>query len=274
MALETLQETGALALEMGHVWRLPWSETASLIGEVEGAEAVRAALASGSGVIVLAPHLGNWEVLGLHLATLGDMVALYQPPKITELAALIKHSRERSGGRLVATDPRGIAALVKSVKRGGISGILPDQVPNSEVGALNVPFMGVECGTASLGINLINRTGAQAFMGAAFRVPGGFKVRYVPVSQAIYADDAKQALTAMNSEVEMFLNGYEAQYQWLYKRFRCRPKSDIDHYRDLKAPEPRRGNETNLRQTYRRRIGFYHPWACGFTFWFGYWPCV
>ena len=125
-----------------------------LIGEVEGAEAVRAALASGSGVIVLAPHLGNWEVLGLHLATLGDMVALYQPPKITELAAFIKHSRERSGGRLVATDPRGIAALVKCVKRGGISGILPDQVPNSEVGALNVPFMGVECGTASLGINL------------------------------------------------------------------------------------------------------------------------
>ena len=30
MALETLQETGALALEMGHVWRLPWSETASI----------------------------------------------------------------------------------------------------------------------------------------------------------------------------------------------------------------------------------------------------
>jgi len=164
------------------------------------------------------------------------MVALYKPAKIPQLDGLIRRSRERSGGRLVATDPRGIAAIVKSVKRGGISGILPDQVPDTEVGALNVPFMGVKCATAALGVNLINRAGALGFMGAAFRVPGGFKVTYVPAPDALYVDDAATALTAMNKAIEALLDGYDAQYQWLYKRFRCRPQGHNDHYRTIKTP--------------------------------------
>ena len=175
-------------------------------------------------------------MLGLHLATLGDMVALFEPPKIAELGALVQQARERSGGRLVPTNPRGIAALVKSVRAGGISGILPDQVPDSPSGGENVPFMGVTCATAALGCNLIRKSGALAFMGAALRVPGGFKVRYVPAPQALYDDDPIVALTAMNEAVADLLSGWDAQYQWQYKRFRCRPDGPVDHYRDLKAP--------------------------------------
>lgn len=232
----TLRETGALAAEMGHVWLMPWKKTERLITHVEGAHAVTAALNSGRGVIVLAPHLGNWEMLGLHLATLGDMVALFEPPKIASLGPLIHSARERSGGKLVPTTSRGIAAITKSVKQGGISGILPDQVPNTEVGAGIVPFMGVACSTAALAVNLVRRSNAQAFMGAAFRVPGGFKVCYVPAPAELYVDDQTQSLTAMNRAVEDLLRGWDAQYQWIYKRFRCRPPGDVNHYHDLKSP--------------------------------------
>jgi len=233
---DTLRETGALVTEMGHVWLLPWSRSSQLIQEVEGVEAVSDAIATGRGVVVLGPHLGNWEVLGLHLATLGAMVALFAPPKISSLGQLIKTARERSGGELVPTTPRGIAAITKSVRKGGISGILPDQVPDTEVGASNVPFMGVPCATAALGVNLINRSNALAFMGAAYRVPGGFKVCYVPAPQALYVDDQVKALTAMNQAVEQLVSGWDAQYQWLYKRFRTQPRGDVDHYRNLSAP--------------------------------------
>lgn len=233
----TLEETGALAMEMGHVWFRPWSETRELVVAVEGADLIREALATKRGVIVLGPHLGNWEVLGLHLATLGDMVALFEPPKIETLGGLIHRARERSGGRLVPTTARGIAAIVKSVRKGGISGILPDQVPDSETGGLNVPFMGVECATASLGCNLVKRSDAVAFMGAAFRVPGGFRVCYVPAPDALYGSDLQRALTAMNQAVEMLVRGRDAQYQWLYKRFRCRPTRNDDPYQNLTQPK-------------------------------------
>ena len=231
-----LEETGALACEMGHVWVKPWEYSRQLMTDVEGADLVQAALGEGQGVIILGPHLGNWEVLGLHLATLGDMVALYEPPKISALGDRIKTARERSGGRLVPTTARGLAALVKSVKGGGISGILPDQVPEQASGGRNVPFMGVPCATAALGCNLINRSGAIAFMGAALRVPGGFKVRYVPAPSALYGDDEEAALTAMNDAVEELIRGWDAQYQWLYKRFRQRPVDQPKRYNQLKVP--------------------------------------
>ncbi len=239
LVLATLEETGALAAELGHLWALPWEQSRALMREVEGADAVKQALASGRGVIVLGPHLGNWEVLGLHLATLGDMVALFEPPKIAELDALIRTSRERSGGKLVPTNPRGLAALVKSVRNGGISGILPDQVPDNEAGGMNAPFMGVECATAALGCNLVKKSGAVAFMGAALRIPGGFRVRYVPAPEAIYSDDLLESLTAMNKAVEELLQGFEAQYQWQYKRFRRFPRGEINYYRDTKVPRKR-----------------------------------
>lgn len=241
LVLATLQETGALAAEMGHVWLLPWAKSQRLITAVEGVDAVTAAITSGRGIIVLAPHLGNWEVLGLHLATLGDTVALFEPPKISSLGPLIQAARERSGGRLVPTTPRGIAAITKSVKGGGISGILPDQVPPTEVGASQVPFMGVTCTTAALGVNLISRTKAVAFMAAAFRVPGGFTLRYVPAPPSLYVNDQVKSLTAMNQAIEDLLRGWDAQYQWLYKRFRCRSSGDIDHYRDLRSPRTSEG---------------------------------
>ena len=236
---EILRETGALAGEMGHVWQAPWAHTSSLIESTDGAESVQAALASGSGVIVLGPHLGNWEVLGLHLATLGNTVALFEPPKIAGIGDLVKSSRERSGGELVPTNARGLATLVRCVRQGGISGILPDQVPASASGGLNVPFMGVDCGTASLGCNLIKRSNAQAFMGVALRTPGGFKVLYKAAPAEVYGDDEIVALTAMNNAVAELLKGYDEQYQWSYKRFRCRPDNGIDHYQNLKVPRAR-----------------------------------
>ena len=235
LVMETLRETGALAAEMGHVWLRPWTSTKDLILRVEGQNAVKAALESGRGVIILGPHLGNWEVLGLHLATLGNMVALFGPPKIQSLGPLIQRARERSGGKLVPTTPRGIASLVKSVKAGGISGILPDQVPDSESGGLKVPFMGVECGTAALGCNLFQRSGAATFLGAAFRVKGGFEVCYLPAPTSLYGDDLKEALTAMNTSIAELLETREAQYQWQYKRFRTQPNLGVDHYRNLKV---------------------------------------
>lgn len=226
----TLQETGVLAFEMGHVWYRPWEYTQQLIVDTEGVDLVLAALQEGRGVIVLGPHLGNWEVLGLHLATLGDMIALFEPPKIDTLGPLIKAARERSGGRLVPTTPRGLADLAKSVKAGGISGILPDQVPDSPASGINVPFMGIDCATASLGCHLVKRSGAIAFMGAAYRVAQGFRVCYRAAPDALYSDDSAIALTAMNAAVEGMIAGYEAQYQWQYKRFRLQPPSSVDYY--------------------------------------------
>ena len=225
LARRSLCATGELAAEMGHVWLRPWARIVPQLQEVQGAELITEAQAHGRGVVVLAPHLGNWEVLGLHLATLGNTVSLYEPPKLEGLGPVIERARQRSGATLVPTRVRGLASLVQSVRRGGIAGILPDQTPAELSAGKNALFMGAPCFTGTLGVNLIRRTGALAVFGFARRVRGGFALHYELAEAAIYDDDTALALAAMNRGVERCLRQCVEQYQWEYKRFRVRPKT-------------------------------------------------
>ncbi|MEH6580645.1 MAG: lysophospholipid acyltransferase family protein [Halioglobus sp.] len=224
LAKASIAATAELFTEMGHIWLKPWSHVQSLILETHGTDPVLAALAGGRGVILLAPHMGNWEVVGLHAATLGSVVSLYQPPKIEGLGPIIEQARQASGATLVPTDSRGLAKLLRSVKNGGLSGILPDQVPADLSSGENSLFIGVPCFTGTLASNMIRRTGALAVFVYAKRVPGGFEVRYELAEDDIYDKDTAVSLAAMNRGVEQCIRSCVEQYQWEYKRFRVRPR--------------------------------------------------
>lgn len=233
LAKRSLGATGELVGEMGHIWFRPWHYVSTLILEVHGAELVERAQREGRGVVLLGPHLGNWEVLALHMATLGESVALYQPPKLVALRSLIETARQRNGTRMVPTTRRGLVSLLSSVKNGNLSGILPDQVPGELNAGENSVFMGLPCFTATLASNMIRRTGAVALLGVAVRVPGGFVIRYESAGEAIYSDDNTKSLAAVNAGVEQCLRHCPEQYQWEYKRFRVRPKVAPGFYDDL-----------------------------------------
>ena len=108
---QSVQSTGELMLEMCQVWTQPWAQTAALL-EVDGLGCVKEPLASGQGVIVLGPHLGDWERLGMHLATLDKLVAFCEPISLKKIDQLVHRGRQCTGGKLVPTMPRGIAELI------------------------------------------------------------------------------------------------------------------------------------------------------------------
>ena len=230
-----MREQGALVFELGHVWRRSSSYVLSKL-RVVGLEHLESAARDECGVLVLAPHVGNWEVLSHHLVTQGDLLCLFEPSKLPSVGREILVARQRAGGAYVPTTPKGLVKLVRHFKRGGLTGILPDQVPGHESGGRNVPFMGVECFTASLCANLLAKSGARAVMAGVFRVKGGWELVYQPASNAIYESDLNVALRAMNNDIETLIKGRDAQYQWSYKRFRTRPKRGTNHYDGVKTP--------------------------------------
>ncbi|MBT4520614.1 MAG: lysophospholipid acyltransferase family protein [Halieaceae bacterium] len=233
LARRSIIATGELIAEMGHIWMRPWEYVAGLIKQVHGVELIVEAQEAGRGVIVLAPHLGNWEVVGLHAATLGTMISLFEPPPLPKLGSVIKKARERSGATLVPTDSRGLAKLLRSVKRGDLSGILPDQAPPELGSGENSPFMGVSCFTPTLASNMIRRTGALAVFCYARRIPGGFSLHYELAEPDIYNEDTGVSLAAMNRGVEACVRQCVEQYQWEYKRFRVRPRNGVGIYDDM-----------------------------------------
>lgn len=226
-------EQGALIGEMGHVWRRSPAYVMSKL-RVTGQEHFDSALADQRGVLVIAPHVGNWEVLPHHLVTQGNLFGLFEPPKLPSVGNEVLANRRRPGGEYVPTTPKGLVQLIRHFKRGGLTGILPDQVPTQESAGLNVPFMGVDCFTASLCANLLIKSGAKAVMAGVFREPGGWEVVYQPVSDALYSDDLASALRAMNEDIKKLINERDAQYQWSYKRFRTLPRSLSNHYAGVK----------------------------------------
>ena len=228
-----ISEQGALISELGHVWRRSSDYVMSKVSVV-GQAHFDEALADKRGVLVLAPHVGNWEVLPHHLVTRGDLLGLFEPPKLPSVGREVLANRQRPGGEYVPTTPKGLVKLIRHFKQGGLTGILPDQVPSHESAGLNVPFMGVDCFTASLCANLLSKSGARALIAGVFRVPGGWEVVYNPVSESIYDKDLNTALQAMNKDIEKLIFGRDQQYQWSYKRFRTLPRPLADHYAGVK----------------------------------------
>lgn len=229
----SLIESGKMLFETGAVWLRDFSWVKSKILAVHRRDILDDALAEGKGVVLLAPHLGNWEVLGLYLSEIPTATFLYQPPDIDTLEKIIREGREKAGATLVPTNRRGVLALLKVIKAGGFTGILPDQVPDAAGGEF-APFYGVPALTMTLVNSLRERSDARVVAAYAERVKGGFEIHFVPAAAGIDAADTLTALTALNQTVEACVNAIPAQYQWEYKRFRKQPEGLPKRYKKKK----------------------------------------
>ena len=218
---DSLIETGKLFAEFGVVWEWPTEKTLSLIRSVQGKEHLDAIFDKGKGAIVLAPHHGNWEMVGLYLSTLRPMAALYKPPKIKALEDYMSEVRGRHGSELVPTNKRGVVRLFSILSKQGMVGILPDQVPGG-TGGVFAPFMGIEANTMKLVSRLVEKTQCEVVCLCAIRRPNGegFDMVFTPADPAIYSDDLTSSVAALNRTVEASIASHPAQYQWEYKRFK------------------------------------------------------
>jgi len=224
LARESLRETGKTMIEIAYMWERPVSDCLSLVKEVEGLELVEAANARGKGLLLLAPHLGNWELAGLYFAERSAMAALYDPPSMPEMEDYMSRVRGRSGSELVRGDRRGVIRLLTILREGGVVGILPDQNPKARSGEF-APFFGLDILTMKLASKLIAKTEAETLITYAQRLPRGqgFKLIIREADERVYDPDLVTSVQGINASVEACVREVPAQYQWEYKRFKRRP---------------------------------------------------
>lgn len=227
-----LRETARTVFETGPMWYWSHPRLLSLIKGVSGLEYVQQAKAAGKGVILAAPHLGCWEVVGHYYVTLQPMINLYRPPRIPELDPFIVRSRTRTGSRLATTSAGGVKELMQALKKGECAGILPDQDPGRGGAGVFAPFFGIDANTMTLLPRLVQRTGAMVIFAFAERLPGGqgYHVHFLPGDPAIGDVDFLVGASALNAGVERCVRQLPHQYQWGYKRFRSRPPGEKKLY--------------------------------------------
>ncbi len=223
-----LRESAKTYAEIGYLWLRPETEVLGLVREVQGGEWLRRP--AGEGLIVLSPHIGAWELAGLYLAAQGPTAIFYKPQKY--LDDLIIAARRRSGAELAPITSRGIRVLVQALARGHYVGILPDQEPKADKGAVFAPFFGIP----ALTMLLVNRLARKAAVSVVFlfaeRLPKaqGFRLHCLPAPEGIDSPNDEIAAAALNLGIENCVRTCPEQFLWSYKRFRRRPAGQSKIY--------------------------------------------
>lgn len=233
MARQSLIETARTMTEAGAAWM--WSEpkARAQLGTVHNGALLDQCMADPRGLIIIVPHIGNWEMLNHYFSPRYVGYGLYRPPKIR---GLDRFALERRGGlglglRLVPTTREGVESLYGLLREGEAVYILPDQEPSPKSGIF-APFFGVEALSSKLVPTLQQATGCEVICNYAIRLPDaqGFDVYFRRLEDGYDSADLRTAVTAINRTVEQCVATAPEQYQWEYKRFKKRPEGEPKIY--------------------------------------------
>lgn len=232
---DSLRHTGQMMLESPAAWLGHIDRIGGWIKEVRNESLVNDALAAHEGLIVMVPHIGNWELINVYFGkrspAQGDMkrAGLYAPPRKAWMRNIMAEIRGRFGNDMVPTTTKGLARIYRCLEDGGFTVILPDQVPAH---GLFAPFFGHDCLTDVLIPRLLQRTGARLVCCVIERLGlgKGFCITFSEPDPGIYSEDQATAVTALNKSVEQCVDEAVPQYQWEYKRFKERPAGELRVY--------------------------------------------
>ena len=217
-------------LETGHNWYWPVEKLESFCDGIVREDLIDECRASDKGLLVLAPHFGAWEYLGIFLQGLTDVAILYKPPSNPGLAEALLESRRRGGGKLIPATVAGLQLLCEHIQAGKAAGLLPDQQPTARQGRF-APFFGNQALTGVLTPWLLKRTDCNVLITVCERLEGGrYLVHFMRVDEEIYSDDKITSLTAMNRAIESCIAIDPAQYLWSYRRFKAQPEGAEPFY--------------------------------------------
>jgi KDO2-lipid IV(A) lauroyltransferase len=229
---QTLIALGKVTAELGAAWCWPYKHLQPLLKEVKGQRLLEDAIAQQKGIIFLAPHMGNWELIGPIVSAQHAATFLYRPPNIPSVESFMVNARGRFGASLAPTNLRGVRSLIYALKNQEATVILPDQDPG-ESGGVYAPFFNRPARTMTLVSKLIQKTDSTVLFIVLKRLPKaqGFCLHYLPADPNIASQDEQKATAALNRGVENCIQLAPEQYLWSYKRYRKPPKTLVDIYK-------------------------------------------
>jgi KDO2-lipid IV(A) lauroyltransferase len=214
-------------LELGNIWDKK-IDTNKLIHKVHGIDAFQKALNKNSGLLLAAPHIGNWEALSLVLAQFDNYAFLYKPPGDKKIEKALIKFRGKSKALQIEANIKGVRKIMVHLKNKGFIGILPDQRPKQGQGVF-APFYNIPTYTMSLFSKLAIKTKAPVFFAYALRTNNGFEVYFEKSDENIYSN-LQASVNYMNSKIQEIVDKAPEQYQWTYKRFSIQPNEKDKFY--------------------------------------------
>lgn len=199
-----------------------------------GEELVRRAMARGKGLVFVASHIGNWELLAQRLSQVAQPNAVVAKRNADPwLNGAIERLRAEGGlETLWREDPSTGRKLLRLFKRGGGLGILIDQ--DTKVQGVFVPFFGQLAYTPRAAAELALRFGAAALVVTSHRRgprPGDghelevTELAYDPAPGDPEAEVVRLTAAAVDLH-EAAIRRHPAEWVWMHRRWKTRPPAE------------------------------------------------
>jgi Kdo2-lipid IVA lauroyltransferase/acyltransferase len=227
-----VSESGKNVLELPFIW-CARPERVLASATIDNIELIQQVLDEGRGIIFLTPHLGCFEITAQVIAARMPLTVLYRPPRKEILKPLIEGARARQNLRLAPANLSGVRTLLKTLKGGGVIGLLPDQVPQNGEG-IWADFFGKPAYTMTLPGKMHSMTGAPIVLTYAERLPHGrgYLVRFVRFEETL-GESPQEHARAINAAMEKLVGRCPAQYFWSYNRYKV--PAGVTHPGDSKS---------------------------------------
>jgi KDO2-lipid IV(A) lauroyltransferase len=199
--------------------------------EFEGWEHVDEALQRKKGLILVVPHIGNWELLGAAIAFRGyKLHSFYMAQKENDLGALLDHLRGHFRIRLHDRDRAGIGGL-KALKSGEVLGMIADQDGGNLAiyGDFLRHWVSIPAGPANWSL----KTGAPIIPLYSLRIgrTARYRAKFFPPLPEEHGSDHEERMIQRTRRIldwmEPIILEHPHQYLWFYDRFRPRHEGHI-----------------------------------------------
>jgi KDO2-lipid IV(A) lauroyltransferase len=202
----------------------PIDEVASKVVRRIGWESVEKLREGNRPIVFVIPHLGGYDVAGRYLWTKLPILAMYRPNKLEWFDQMMREGRDRGaapdGTNTAPATMAGVRMILKHLRRGGCSVVLPDQVPGQGDGEW-VDFFGTPAYTMTLVGRLQEASGAALVFCFAERLPNGEGfVLHCDALEAPLSTNRRESARHVNEMVEKLVRMAPSQYLWGYNRYK------------------------------------------------------
>ncbi len=187
---------------------------------------------AGKPVILMAPHFVGLDFGGARVGTEYRVCSMYSRQKNSALDRILLRTRLRWGEPELVTRQQGLRPLIKHIKDGLPFYYLPD-MDFGEKESIFVPFFGVPTATVPALSRLARLTGAAVVPCITRQLAAGegYEVRLYPPWDDFPGQSVEADTRRMNAFIEERVREMPAQYFWVHKRFKTRPRGDASFYK-------------------------------------------
>tara|TARA_B100000700_G_scaffold11799_1_gene12045 strand:+ start:40611 stop:41549 length:939 start_codon:yes stop_codon:yes gene_type:complete len=195
----------------------------------KGQEHMVRAQAQGKGVLIIGVHFSTLDLGGALHSLFFPADVVYRPHDNPLFERFMTNARNRIFGR--AIDRHDLRGVVRRIKAGNNVWYSPDQDFGRDASVF-APFFGINAATIKLTAKIARMTGAPVMPLIFHRNPDDrtYTLEYLPALQHFPSGDEVADATQVNAVIEASIRRHPAQYLWLHRRFKTRPRGEAGFY--------------------------------------------